>query len=154
MKNLVTFLMLMFLTLSSFSQNNTPKKITVDLKVGQNMEWPSTMTLLTAKENNLIEYPNYVVGNNTFIFDIVNKKCFKKYENTIIEFKILSMKKNKFGYYFDIEVNGFDNPSKIAITEKKEGGYIFLVQHSSNYGDEKLEATFTESKDMSITYQN
>jgi hypothetical protein len=152
MKNLAV-IVLMFLTLLTFSQNKTPKKIIVEKRVGQNINWPSNISLNDAKKYNLVEYPSYVISNDTYTFDLKNKKCYKAFNDRVVEFTILTYEKNKFGYYFELDIPNSDIPNKILLTQKEENGYVFIVQYSANYSDERLEGYFTDQRDLTINFE-
>ena len=138
----------------SFAQNKTPKKIILNIRVGQNMVWPANLSLNDAKKYNLVEYPNYFKSDLlTLTFDVKNKKYYKEGKEDISLYSILNFKKNKYGYYFELAIPEKDVTSKILLTEKVEGGYVLIVQYSSNFSDEKLEGYFTESQDMDIKYE-
>ena len=153
MKYLILIIGLVLSTLISLGQIKNPKKIIVETRVGQNINWPANLSLTEAKEYNLLEYPSYGIGTDIYIFDLKNKKCFKEFNDKIVEFKILSYKKNQFGYYFDLYVPGSFNPNKIALTEKEEGGYVFIVQYSSNPSDERLEGYFADQRDLTVNFE-
>ena len=153
MKNLILIIGLVLSTLISLGQTKKLKKIIVEKRVGQNINWPSNLSLIDAKEYNLVEYPNYTISNDTYTFDLINKKCYKTYGEELIEFKILNYKKNEFGYYFDLYVPGSQIPNKIALTEKEEGGYVFIVQYSSNPSDERLEGYFADQRDLTVNFE-
>jgi hypothetical protein len=153
MKNLILTIALVLSTLISLGQTKKLKKIIVEARVGQNINWPSNLTLNEAKQYNLVEYPNYTISTDIYTFDLVNKKCYKEFPDRIVEFKILSYKKNQFGYYFELYIPGSLIPNKIALTEKEEGGYVFIVQYSSNPTDERLEGYFTDQRDLTINFE-
>jgi hypothetical protein len=153
MKNLILIIGLVLSTLISLGQTKNPKNIIVETRVGQNINWPSNLSLTEAKEYNLVEYPNYTISTDIYTFDLVNKKCYKEFPDRIVEFKILNYKKNQFGYYFDLYIPGSQIPNKIALTEKEEGGYVFIVQYSSNPTDERLEGYFTDQRDLTINFE-
>ena len=153
MKNLILTIALVVSTLISLGQTKKLKKIIVEKRVGQNINWPSNLTLNEAKQYNLVEYPNYTISDDTYTFDLINRKCFKTYDDEIVEFKISKYEYNGLTYYFEIAVSSKDIPYKLILTEKEGGGYIFIVQYGSNYSDERLEGYFTESQDMTISYE-
>ena len=154
MKNLILTIALVVSTLISLGQTKNPKKITINIRVGQNIVWPSNMSLEDAKYYDLVEYPNYFkVDNFSLIFDLINKKCLKNENGVINECGTIIYQKNEFGYYFELTNNSCQISSKIALTEKEVGGYVLIVQHCSSYDDEKLEGYFTETKDMTIKFE-
>ena len=154
MKNLILTIALVLSTLISLAQTKNPKKITINIRVGQNINWPSNISLNDAKKYNLVEYPNFFKSDLlTLTFDIKNKKYYKEGKEDISLYSILSFKKNEYGYYFELAIPKKDVTSKILLTEKEEGGYVLLVQYSSNFSDERLEGYFTETKDMNIKFE-
>jgi hypothetical protein len=152
MKKLVVLLVLMFSFSLLFSQNKSPKKIIFVGKSFQNIVWPSDMTMIEAKDKDSLKYPYYIVNKNTYLFDILNKKIIHTTSDGSFESKIISYKKNEFGFYFEI-LGEKQIPVKIAITQKHNGDYIFIFQKDSNLNDKTLEGFFTESKDMTLTYE-
>ena len=154
MKYLILIISLLLSTLISLGQTKNPKKITINIRVGQNINWPSNISLNDAKKYNLVEYPNFFKSDLlTLTFDIKNKKYYKEGKEDISLYSILSFKKNEYGYYFELSIPEKDVSSKILLTEKEEGGYVLIVQYSSNFSDERLEGYFTESQDMDIIYE-
>ena len=144
----------MLSSLISLGQTKNPKKITINIRGGQNIKWPSNLTLNEAKENFLLEYPSHFkVDDFSLIFDLVKKKCSKSEDGVITDCGDILYQKNEFGYYFELINNSCQISSKIALTEKEISGYVLIVQYCSSYGDEKLEGYFTESQDMDIKYE-
>jgi hypothetical protein len=154
MKNLILIIGLVLSTLISLGQTKKLKKIIVEKRVGQNINWPSNLSLTEAKEYNLVEYPNYTISNDTYTFDLVNKKCFKTYDDEIVEFKISKYEYNGLTYYFEIAVSSKDIPYKLILTEKEAGGYVFIVQYGSNYSDERLEGYFADQRDLTVNFEH
>jgi hypothetical protein len=154
MKNLILTISLVLSTLISLGQTKNLKKITINIRVGQNIKWSSNLTLNEAKENFLLEYPNYFkVDDFSLTFDLIKKKCFKSEGGVISECGTILYQKNEFGYYFELTNDSCQISSKIALTEKEVGGYVLIVQHCSSYDDENLEGYFTDQRDLTINFE-
>lgn len=77
MKKLIFTLIAISFSIAVNSQNLN-KVYTVTYDTTQNMLWDPSLTLLQAKEKGVIEYPNYGVGHNVWIYDLKNKTATVK----------------------------------------------------------------------------
>jgi hypothetical protein len=91
MKNLFISLVLVMVGLVANSQ-----VITVNIHTVQNFNHSSSMSTVHARQLDLIEYPNYTVGENVYTFDL-NKKIltFKNSNGNIFSFKIIDITQNE-----------------------------------------------------------
>jgi hypothetical protein len=91
MKNLFLSLVLVMVGLVANSQ-----VITVNIHTVQNFNHSSSMSTVHARQLDLIEYPNYTVGENVYTFDL-NKKIltFKNSNGNIFSFKIIDITQNE-----------------------------------------------------------
>jgi len=91
MKNLFLSLVLVMVGLVANSQ-----VITVNIHTVQNFNHSSSMSTVYARQLDLIEYPNYTVGENVYTFDL-NKKIltFKNSNGNIFSFKIIDITQNE-----------------------------------------------------------
>ena len=91
MKNLFLSLVLVMVSLVANSQ-----VITVNIHTVQNFNHSSAVSTVQARQLDLIEYPNYTVGENVYTFDL-NKKIltFKNSNGSIFSFKIIDITQNE-----------------------------------------------------------
>ena len=113
MKNLFLSLVLVMVGLVANSQ-----VITITATTIQTFNHSSSISTIDAMESNLIEYPEYIVGDNTYTFDLNNK--------------ILTLKNcDGFFTYNIIKVNESNNILDCVIFDGI-GDVLFLVGETSD----------------------
>ena len=89
MKNLFLSLVLVMVGLVANSQ-----VITVTATTIQKFNHSSSISTIDAMESNLIEYPEYIVGDNTYTFDLNNKTLTLKNCSGVFTYKIVKINKS------------------------------------------------------------
>lgn len=134
--NKLMFLLLL-ISVSVFGQ----KSITVVMDTCQNIKWPLNLSLRQAEDSNLVKYPNYTVGRNTFLFDIEKRMLYSKHDSGVIKIKITKYVKNGTDYIF--EYNNLDLvPGKILLSKKIDDTYTMIVQYSVKKEDKEFSGFF------------
>lgn len=126
MKKLVVALVL-FTTLG-FGQ----KSIIVKSTTCQNITWPLTTTLKIAQDSNLINYPNYVVGENTWKFDFINKSL-SILDSTGKVFKFIKFDKiikNESDWTFEYKLPNSILSGKMVLAKKINDEYTIIGQYN------------------------
>jgi len=91
MKNLFLSLVLVMVGLVVNAQ-----VITVNIHTVQNFNHSSSMSTVQARQLDLIEYPNYTVGENVYTFDLDKRiLTFKNFNGSILTFKIIDITQNE-----------------------------------------------------------
>jgi hypothetical protein len=91
MKNLFLSLVLVMVGLVANSQ-----VITVNIHTVQNFNHSSSMSTVQARQLDLIQYPNYTVGENVYTFDLDKKiLTFKNSNGSVFSSEITEVNKNE-----------------------------------------------------------